>query len=416
MEKEKLFENLSRIIDYLSKNEASIAVVGDTIIDEYYDVVANRVSPEFPIPVMLSRDEDSKDLPGGAANVCFQFSKFDLKVDYFGFFSEYDLKQLKYYIHVVNPSNVLPFMCCVPRKKRVYQGNFPLCRWDVEKENFGMDAGELAEYRGKLKNELYAKNYSVVVYSDYNKGTFPLSESSFVKSDCITIVDPKSGPLSQWKGCTIFKPNAKEAFELTGEKDWKEQAKKIQSELGCKAVVITRGADGVVGRIDEEFFEYQPKINSQVESVIGAGDCFVAFLAMSQLCQISILDGVKLAWHAGSLYVKRKHNEPVSALELSTHIDPIAGKIVPASCFSYNRLWADPITGIECPESSRKVFDFASVAKSVEFARANHGGKVVVGTQTLEQATLVACLKNVDYVVITDSVLDSVDPDELVVW
>ena len=40
-------------------------------------------------------------------------------------------------------------------------------------------------------------------------------------------------PLSKWKGCTIFKPNNKEATDLTGRTQWKEQAKHLQNELEC---------------------------------------------------------------------------------------------------------------------------------------------------------------------------------------
>lgn len=45
---------MSQLETFLRKNKQynlKIAVVGDTMIDEYYSVRADRVSPEFPIPV-----------------------------------------------------------------------------------------------------------------------------------------------------------------------------------------------------------------------------------------------------------------------------------------------------------------------------------------------------------------------------
>ncbi len=62
---------------------SKIAVVGDTMVDEDYKIEANRISPEFPIPVLLSsEDKPVVQLPGGAANVAFQLIK--VVIDFFG--------------------------------------------------------------------------------------------------------------------------------------------------------------------------------------------------------------------------------------------------------------------------------------------------------------------------------------------
>jgi D-beta-D-heptose 7-phosphate kinase/D-beta-D-heptose 1-phosphate adenosyltransferase len=112
---------------------------------------------------------------------------------------------------------------------------------------------------------------------------------------------------------------------LSGYRDWKDQADFFLKELNCKAVVITLGKEGVVGKTEKGYFQYFPKRETVAESVIGAGDCFVAFLAMA-VAKMPIADAVMVAWEAGAVYVQRKHNRPVSAHDLLKHIDPIVSK------------------------------------------------------------------------------------------
>ena len=71
------------------------AVIGDFMIDEYYQVLANRVSPEFPIPVMKSSKlVPFKTNPGGAGNVCRQIKNFYNDVKFFGILDECSKKVL----------------------------------------------------------------------------------------------------------------------------------------------------------------------------------------------------------------------------------------------------------------------------------------------------------------------------------
>ena len=79
-----MFTHLSdTLVSFLEKDstkEIAINVVGDIIFDEYYDVEVDRISPEFPIPVYKSSsfDPTSGIIPGGAANVAYQFKHFNV--------------------------------------------------------------------------------------------------------------------------------------------------------------------------------------------------------------------------------------------------------------------------------------------------------------------------------------------------
>jgi D-beta-D-heptose 7-phosphate kinase/D-beta-D-heptose 1-phosphate adenosyltransferase len=164
-------------------------------------------------------------------------------------------------------------------------------------------------------------NPDVVILSDYNKGFFHGDEGSILGQyhNSITIVDPKKGPLRKWRGCSIFKPNAKEAFDLSGKTKWKEQAKYFQNELECESVVITDGGRKVSGVHKDKFFCFTPDKQVEVESVIGAGDTFCVFLAMAVGHGFSVPEASEIAWNAGAVYVQNKMNRPIVPAEISAN-------------------------------------------------------------------------------------------------
>lgn len=298
-----------------------IAVCGDAMVDEYYDVVADKVSPEFPIPVLRSNfGQPSRVVPGGAANVCAQFRNFNFEVSLFALTNE----RIKWMGKGINMDGCI-FSRSVPVKKRYYSGGFPLCRIDEEGKDYRLGSEALRKLQDKILDNLFSCSYDVIVFSDYDKGIFSgLSDFVSRAEDAITIVDPKRGSLDRWRGCTIFKPNAKEALEITGLSEWEEQCDFLMEALGCQAVVITQGGDGVVGNVQGVPFEHRPNSPSEARSVVGAGDCFVAFLAMCMSHSIDIRRAVAIAFEACTLYVQEPYNSPIYPyqIEPSKSVDP----------------------------------------------------------------------------------------------
>lgn len=304
------------------QTKKTISVVGDIIVDEYYNIVCNRISPEFPIPVMTSKDNKPNIIsPGGAANVVFQMKEFNFDVQLFGFIDDYTEE-------VLNKAGINTHYCVKltadqknPVKRRFYHEQYPVSRWDVEECNYGISCeNELRKIQKDLyKNFIYSPKPDALIFSDYNKGVFNDSGKTiwrdaihFSKENIPTIVDPKAGKISDWKGCTVFKPNSKEALTLSeGIKDWKDQCDYFQSEMNCD-VVITQGGNGVAGKKNNSYFHFKPENAITAQSTIGSGDAFVAFIAMAMSHKYELDDAVLLAFDACKVYVGRKYNKPVS--------------------------------------------------------------------------------------------------------
>jgi D-beta-D-heptose 7-phosphate kinase/D-beta-D-heptose 1-phosphate adenosyltransferase len=341
-------------LERVKENKAKIAVVGDLMIDEYYHVDVSGISPEFPIARMVSgQDISDVKMLGGAGNVCNQFLFFDEYVSFFGF-ADKESESLLNVCNIGLGISLLEGDERVPVKKRFYNGQFPICRWDVEKRNCGIDIKDLWKRQKVIQANFkkYLSSFgspSVIIFSDYDKGVFSDNScnaqwwlDSVRSEESITIVDPKKGPLEKWHGCSVFKPNMKEAQDLSGLFRWEEQCDFFQSKLECQAVVITQGGEGVVGKVGPKLFQYSPIRKICPDSVIGAGDCFVAFLAMGLAHGMDIQDSVEVAYEAGAIYVQRKHNMSVSPYELLAHIDPEFAKFyVPSKNRDYKLVFTN---------------------------------------------------------------------------
>jgi len=296
-----------------------IAVFGDSVIDEYYNVSSERVSPEFPIPVLVAEEDLPRICLGGSGNVCSQFSNFNFDVSLFSLINKeiFDIKnkvQMDGSVFVEN----------VPIKKRYHNNGFPLCRMDVEGKNYKLDDNSLNASVEELLSNLKSNIFDVVIFSDYAKGVFnPKKEFIQHAGDSITIVDPKNDLIEKWHGCTIFKPNYKEALRFTGESNLRRQCEILIRKINCQAVVVTQEGEGVYGNVMGRWFEYRPNFKIKARSVVGAGDCFVAFLAMCMAHSIDIVHAVELAFDACSLYVQKEFNAPVHPCEIGPKIiDP----------------------------------------------------------------------------------------------
>jgi D-beta-D-heptose 7-phosphate kinase/D-beta-D-heptose 1-phosphate adenosyltransferase len=301
-------EKIKIFFNRFKKSNLKIAVFGDSIVDEYFYVDSTRISPEFPIPVNLTgNDKPNLTLPGGAGNVCRQFFNFNnIELNYFSLLDDESKKC--YEKNNIKTDNCLVIPgpnCKIPRKKRFYNNQVPLFRWDVEKENFGMSNVDL--YQRELFKLFEDCDSDICIFSDYSKGVFNNDLNyGFFKS----VVDAKKHPLGKWSGCDVFKPNSVEALSLTSTENHKDQCSILKSKIKCNSVLVTDSYKGFYG-IDQknEFFEYQSKKEKQAACVIGGGDCYVAYLTIALQLGFDLYDSAEIAFNISYFYVTKNNNK-----------------------------------------------------------------------------------------------------------
>lgn len=424
---------MENILQFLSEMEKTpplkIGVMGDAMLDEYYEVSVKRISPEYPIPIYLAEQETPEVRPGGAANVAYQFKHFNVDVSLHSFC---DAQAINYF-DSIKLNAVYNSVCIsnkIPRKKRYFQENAQLARIDFEKNDCGLLDQELRTHLENLNMKMDGKKYDALIYSDYGKGLFKNFDNSILKNDTITIVDSKSGDLTRWKGCTVFKPNEKEAIQLSGKKNVEEAGNYLSNFLGS-AVVITQAAKGVTVFENGNIHQIKPNKSPAVaESVIGAGDAFIAFLAMALCKGFSLVDASEIAFKAGTLYVLNKKNKPITQDDILFSIDPALMKKLDYQKLLYLKQKDQKLV------FTNGCFDMfhAGHLTSLKFAK-SCGDKLIVGLNSdksvaklkpgrpiiseQERLDVLASCEYVDYVVLFDDetpleLINKIKPDVVV--
>lgn len=389
--------------------KVKIGVVGDAMIDEYFNVRVKKISPEFPIPVMHSDTELSEDFPGGAANVVYQFKHFNVDSNLIAF-ADHAAENCVFKLKGVNTDLCVNIPNKIPRKRRFYSDDFPTYRWDIELPEYGLENIEKYCFQLYEKAQRVAEEFNVLIFSDYNKGVMSKYLDLLIPEVPISIVDPKCGDIDRWRGCTIFKPNLQEALALSGKSLINEAGLYLLDQLKCEAVIITQAGKGVTVFDDGEIFEIRPTCKlPPAESVIGAGDCFTAFLAMAMARGMGIRKSASVAWQAGVLYVKNRHNQPIKHIDLMNVFDPASSKMISSEdlkkrdfrlVFSNGCFDAGLTRGhIECLRFAKQQGDKLIVAINSDASVRRLKGLERPVLPLLDRMKIIASLECVDYVI-----------------
>ena len=308
----------------------SIAVVGDSMLDEYYNVGINRISPEYPVPILESESFAHDTYPGGAANVCYQFSNFNVDVKLFSFLDLVSSHIFKDIFNINIISSIEDERISVPIKRRFQQGNNQIIRWDIEKSNYGLSDDLLQSFQDSIITRFKNFEFDIIIFSDYNKGFFNnyfSRDLCQIHKDSILLVDPKKGPLERkWIGSSkdIIKPNFKEALDISKYSNPIDQLSYFENMTGMSPV-ITKGGEGVYWTEDLIVNHYRSQNIINPLSVIGAGDCFIAFLAIAKGRGFSLSESVQIAYEASSRYIQNKYNKPLHPIDIlnNKYVSPL---------------------------------------------------------------------------------------------
>lgn len=319
-----------------------IAVIGDVMMDKYVHGEVKRISPEAPVPVLLEKDYEYR--LGGAANVAANISSLGASVSLYGMTgcrfddgsAEWERLIDTYSIDDCTFENAQ--MDWPVKTRFVDSSGQQLIRSDRDVIQKVSHSDVVS-----LQEDLRRIPYDAVIISDYGKGVISQDMISMLSTFDfrLLLIDPcKSRDAFYYQKLGgIIKPNLSEAEELLNLTDGSSPVDKDDrlgvmarslGTVGFQKVVITLGKDGVLLYDKEnDFLEKLPATGNpdDVFDVSGAGDTFIAALAIELSSGKCFPDSVRLANKASGIVVRKQGTSVVTLEEVENHINPYAAKV-----------------------------------------------------------------------------------------
>ena len=298
---------------------ASVLVVGDVMLDEYWFGDTSRISPEAPVPVVKVMGREER--PGGAANVAVNLATLGVSTQLIGVVGddtrasalEASLSQRGVEHHLIRAPD-RPTI----HKLRVLVRNQQLIRLDAE----AMLDNAVEGIGQRLHDHL--PSAQVIVFSDYGKGSLGAVASLIQacrQAGTPTLVDPKGTQFERYRGATLVTPNLAEFEAVVGPIDSDEtlvsRARDLCQQLEFGAILITRGAQGMtLVNADGGSFGLAAE-SREVFDVTGAGDTVIALMAAGLALGLQTQYCAELANLAAGLVVRKIGADAVSSSEMS---------------------------------------------------------------------------------------------------
>jgi rfaE bifunctional protein, domain I/rfaE bifunctional protein, domain II len=304
-------------------DSARVLVVGDVMLDRYWHGATSRISPEAPVAVV--KVQNTKDSPGGAANVALNLAALGTAASVVGLLGDDETGR-----KLETSLNAAGVLCDFHRvadkptitKLRVISRHQQLIRLDFEEPFAAEDAANL-----EAKVEALLDNVSVLVLSDYKKGALSQVQRLIQlarKAQVPVMVDPKGDDFTIYRGATLLKPNLHEFEAIVGhcasEQQLVEKGQKLLDELELESLLITRGEHGMTLLRKGEVEQHFPARARDVFDVTGAGDTVIAVVAAAVAAGSPLPEAVALANVAAGLAVAKLGTAAISAPELRREI------------------------------------------------------------------------------------------------
>ena len=298
---------------------ASVLVVGDVMLDRYWQGPTSRISPEAPVAVVKVEGDELR--PGGAANVALNAAALGARVALVGLVGE-DAEAGLLAGHLAARGVASDFVP-VPgsrtiTKLRIISKHQQLIRLDFEDGFKGCDgSGILARFLRALPQA------KAVVLSDYAKGvlrdTQPLIRAARERGLPV-VIDPKGTDFERYRGATLLTPNQSEFEAVVGvvgdDADLAAKGCALRDSLDLDALLVTRSEKGMCLLQRGHAPVHLPTRAREVYDVTGAGDTVVAVLAAALAAGEAMHEAVALSNLGAGVVVGKLGTATVSPAEL----------------------------------------------------------------------------------------------------
>ena len=287
-----------------------ILVIGDIILDHYIWGRVSRISPEAPVPVVEVTRESF--LLGGAANVAHNIVSLGGRASVIGINGEDIAGEALMNIlrqRGVNCEGIFTENRPTTVKTRVIAHNQQVVRFDREDRKY-VDGKILKGILKYINSVLF--QYDAVIVSDYQKGMISreLIRDIVKKAkpkEMFIAVDPKVGHFDFYKGVSLITPNLMEAssgsnIDIRNDRELLRAGKSLMKKLSCKAVLITRGEQGM-SLFEKGKVTHIPTVARKVYDVTGAGDTVISAFTLSSASGANMEEAAVIANHAAGIVV-----------------------------------------------------------------------------------------------------------------
>jgi D-beta-D-heptose 7-phosphate kinase/D-beta-D-heptose 1-phosphate adenosyltransferase len=303
----------------------AILCIGDVMMDRFVYGVAERISPEAPIPVLLTKRDEI--MLGGAGNVARNLAALGCHVSFTSVTGDdADANTVETLLGALPACSARIVRDGTRRtsvKTRYLAHGQQLLRVDAEST-----APASEEVLERLLEHVRAAlpEAALVIVSDYAKGVLSGGHASKFIAVCRAagkpvFVDPKGRDFRRYRGASLIKPNLKELGEASrmpveSGAEVEAAARALIDETGIAAVLATMGSEGMMlvreGRQAESFHSTA----REIFDVSGAGDTVAAALAAGAASGLDLKDAVQIACVAAGIVVGKIGTATVSRAEL----------------------------------------------------------------------------------------------------
>lgn len=328
-------KNLTHFVKEFSRR---ILIVGDLIADQFVFGAISRVSREAP--VFILRHEQTETLPGGAANAAVNVAALGGKSILVGVVGK-DEAGRKLREKLTAESVETTFLVeaddwQTTTKVRILAGQTHAPRQQVIRLDYENEAVLPEKVQERLAENIAkaAADASAIVVSDYNYGVANARIAEVLReisaSRQIPLLVDSRFRLREYRGAASATPNQDEVEQLLEQKftnaaDFETICARLREELNFEALLVTRGADGMLLIERGSAPLHLPAVGSlEPVDVTGAGDTVMATYALAIASGATFAEAAALANHAGGIVVMKRGTATVTAEELLKSLQSIA--------------------------------------------------------------------------------------------
>ncbi|MCG8410160.1 MAG: bifunctional ADP-heptose synthase [Bacteroidales bacterium] len=316
--------DIKKIFD--SFYQFNILIIGDVMIDSYMWGKVDRISPEAPVPIIMSTKRENR--LGGAANVALNIQALGanpILCSVIGTDSKSKTFHNLLKKRELSSEGIIQEQDRITTvKTRIISDNQHMLRVDEETDEELSKSTE-EKFINHIFSILETKSVHAIIFEDYDKGCITPRVIEKVVDYANTkkipsLVDPKKRNFMHYKNVSLFKPNFKELVEgskIDIEKGDFEgifsAAQKIHSKLHIEHLLITLSELGVFISSNNSYLTIPAEVRD-IADVSGAGDtligtaslCLAAGLDQDLIAGISNLAGGLVCEKVGVVPINRE--------------------------------------------------------------------------------------------------------------